>query len=438
MPKQQSTLDIEQTNTPFYLGGIQVNEASMEDWTNTLTTVGMNTVEVTVYGKQWYWNTDGFEFDEYAENEIAEIRAAKKKGLKVVLILRIQLQHWYEDNRFLWHGMIMPNNKDLESWFEKYTAFALQWAKICEAEGVDVFVIGSEMNALVSTMPIAEMPPLYEYYNNWWKLSLHEKRILKYKEILHEKDLWIPAFNGDRSKKDWLDDYVNAKVEALHTWGKMVTFADQSNGIELMNQRRKTIQQSWIQLIGTVRKVYQGQVTYAANYDNYQDVAFWEYLDFMAINAYFPLRKPTVDLPPKAELTTTFEKSWLEVFKTINEFKQQQQLMDKPLLFTELGYTNYINSTVESWSGNGFVLLGPVENEHLAIWKEQQKAPEERILAIKALKKITDTYPTDLQGILYWKLTTHDYLLKEEGFALHIASPPTDSLQVVLRGFVED
>ena len=64
-----------------------------------------------------------------------------------------------------------------------------------------------------------------------------------------------------------------------------------------MNERRKKIKKYWIELIQKVRAVYQGQLTYAANYDNYQEVDFWEHLDFIGINAYFPLREPSDKLP---------------------------------------------------------------------------------------------------------------------------------------------
>ena len=182
---EKETSFTQSDNTPFYLGGIHVNVYDMDNWLNTLQEIGMNTVEVTVYGKQWHWDTDSLTFDkdEEIEGQLIEIREAKKKGLKVVVVLRVQLQHWIEKNRFLWHGMILPKNDSLLlSWFEKYTEYNLKWAKICEQAGVDVMVIGSEMNALASTVPITSMPWLYDYYNSWLRMPFNEGRILKYKK----------------------------------------------------------------------------------------------------------------------------------------------------------------------------------------------------------------------------------------------------------------
>ena len=56
--------------------------------------------------------------------------------------------------------------------------------------------------------------------------------------------------------------------------------------------------QFWSNVIDSVRKVYQGKLTYAANWDDYDDVPFWSKLDYIGVNAYWPLAKtktPTID-----------------------------------------------------------------------------------------------------------------------------------------------
>jgi len=444
-PDDNSFLEEEQevttksSNDPFYLGGIHVNVIEMEHWLNTLKDVGMNTVEVTVYGRQWYWNTDYLTFDEDKEVEkrLVEIRTAKEKGLKVVVVLRVQLQHWAKENQALWHGMIMPKTDSLlHSWFERYTAYNLKWAKICEEEGVDVMVIGSEMNALSSTVELTSMPWLYGYYNSWFRMAFNERRIIKYKETLQDKNLWVQGYNINENGEYWLEDYVNSRVSAFQHWGEQVTFKNQENPLQRMNERRKLVKNSWIELIQEVREIYKGKLTYAANYDNYQEVDFWEHLDFIGINAYFPLREPTEEFPSNTEILSEFEENWRNVFKEINAFKKKQHLSNKPLLFTELGYTNYLNATVESWCGHGFTLLGWGLHEKLVVWEEQEKCLEERYLAVEALRKVTESYPTNLQGILYWKLTDYEGHLKEEPFGLYIQTPSKDPLQDALVKFM--
>jgi hypothetical protein len=53
----------------------------------------------------------------------------------------------------------------------------------------------------------------------------------------------------------------------------------------------------WQQLITQIRKIYTGKLTYASNWDEFTRVPFWQDLDFVGIDAYFPLsdkKTPTV------------------------------------------------------------------------------------------------------------------------------------------------
>ena len=150
---------------PFFLGGIQVNEADIEHWLDRLQAQGMNSVSVTDYAHQGDWDSENLWWDEENEGLMVELRAAKARGMRVVLILRVALDHAFERNAFLWHGMIMPDGESrLDEWFRRYRTFALRWAEIAEREGVDLLMIGSEMNALTSTSPLEEVPALEAYF----------------------------------------------------------------------------------------------------------------------------------------------------------------------------------------------------------------------------------------------------------------------------------
>lgn len=423
-------------NTPksivddFFLGGISINEKYMDDWTDTFHYVGMNTVEVTVYAKQWEWFWDRLYEDGEADGVVNEIRAAKAAGLKVVMVLRVQLQHWFPSNQFKWHGMIMPlTDGMLQSWFDKYEAYCLKWAEICEAEGVDILVLGSEMNALSSTVQLSEFPPLYEYYNDWSEQDDFEKRALKYESILKDKTIL--------NSEETLTDYLNRKIQSQYYWGQLVTYSECENRLELMNERRKKVKNRWIQLIQNTRKVFSKQLTYAANFDNYHEVDFWEHLDFIGINAYFPLRKATKGPLQEAVVKKEFRESWQRIFKDIQTFQFEKGISDRPILFTELGYTNYLDCTIESWQGAGFSIAGVGEDEKLIVWKDQSIFPQERTWAVESLYEVVRKENVPLAGILYWKLTTHDYLLKEEPFALHFHRDSEDGLQDALVRFLE-
>ncbi len=393
----------------------------------------MNSIEVTVYAKQGDWDSDNLWYDETDRGVLNEIKAAKKHGLKVALILRVALDHAFERNKFLWHGMILPgNNQLINNWFERYTRFTLKWAQIAREEGVDIFVIGSELNALSATIPIRAMPALIDYYSNPVKQNRVEKRVLKFEQQLKENHLWVRGFDNYQNPEQYIDDRIHAHLK----WARQVAFGMKSNCIKEMNLRRNLLRNHWIKLIKASRKVYKGQMSYAANFDSYMEVDWWKHLNFIGINAYFPLRDLETSMHTPERIEENMKTKWLEVFESIRAFKQKIHVTDKPVFFTELGYSYRENSTIEPWKGFGFSVVGKEGREKLIIWKEQSVNRQERTFAVNALHQAVKQSGFPLKGILYWKLTTHNYHIPVEPFVLHIAPEPTDNLQPALLQFV--
>ncbi len=97
----------------------------------------------------------------------------------------------------------------------------------------------------------------------------------------------------------------------------------------------------WEKLISEVRAIYSGKLTYAANwYKEFENVTFWDQLDYIGIQAYFPLVKnknPSVD-----EISNGWKKH-LPILKRIHE------KFNKKILFTEIGYKSMEESAIEPW-----------------------------------------------------------------------------------------
>jgi len=99
----------------------------------------------------------------------------------------------------------------------------------------------------------------------------------------------------------------------------------------------------WEELITEVRSVYSGQITYAANWDSYKNPKFWKRLDFIGIDAYFPLSDKKT--PSVQEL----EQAWIPI---ANDIKHTSKKEGKPIIFTEYGYRSVDYSALEPWEGN--------------------------------------------------------------------------------------
>ena len=417
-------LALRSTGPVFYLGGIQVNEPDHDAWVQALAESGMNTVAVTVYAKQGDWDSTNLWWEEEEPWVIAEARAARRRGLDVALVLRVALDHAFERNKFFWHGMIMPDSDDaLNEWFDRYSDYVLKWARIAEEEGIDVLAIGSELNSLTNTVSVDELPALEEYWSNEEKVERENARVLEHREAIEGKQIWVRGNEGYEGIEPYLDDRATAHAH----WAEEVSFLDATDPVARVNARRQLVAGRWIELIERVRKVYRGPLTYAANFDQFESVSFWNKLDLISINAYFPLRKR--DLPDTSvrSRTSLFKTRWTNILQTVDALRVRQGIPAHRVLFTELGYTRRANSTIEPWAANGFSVLSSPSGSRLMIWEEQPDEPSERAEAVRGLYEANLAMGGDfLAGILYWKLSTEPAHLEVEPFVLIIGDKAED------------
>ncbi len=410
----------------FHLGGIQVNEPDHGKWIQALKRERMNTIEVTVYARQGDWDSDQLTFEKENPGLESEVRAAKAEGLHVVLILRTALDHAYPKNKFLWHGMIMPRSEALlERWFEKYSAFVSHWARFAQEERIEVLGIASEMNSLTSTAPVDKIPELQDWYLDRLKQQKMKNSLLKHNERITERHLWVRGHQNYSTFENYLDDQQGAYEE----WARQTASFDEPDPVSRINERRRKLDRLWRNLIEQTRSIYHGRLTYAANFDQYHHVGFWDVLDVMGINAYFPLRKNILKGNAENLLKNELVQGWGNVFSSIDQFIEKKKLEHLPILFTELGYTRRKNCTIEPWADTGFSVIGPSSHQKLIIWQDQPEDEHERALAIQALYETTrHRNRNPLIGILYWKFSTLPSHQDIEPFVCILGRRPRDPL----------
>lgn len=99
----------------------------------------------------------------------------------------------------------------------------------------------------------------------------------------------------------------------------------------------------WRKLIQKVRNIYSGPLTYSANWDEYQKIPFWQLLDYIGVDTYFPVnRMETPDL--KKTL-----KNWQSIQKQMKKLSKRE---DKKILLTEFGYRNVAYAGKRPWTHN--------------------------------------------------------------------------------------
>jgi len=97
----------------------------------------------------------------------------------------------------------------------------------------------------------------------------------------------------------------------------------------------------WRELIKKIKNIYSGKLTYAANWDReYQDIPFWDQLDFIGIQAYFPM---------KIEGEASVEKLKKSVTPYVDTMARFAKAKQKQILFTEFGYRSIQQNFAEPW-----------------------------------------------------------------------------------------
>jgi len=114
-------------------------------------------------------------------------------------------------------------------------------------------------------------------------------------------------------------------------------------GTELENTTFSRWEKEWSDVIASVRGIYSGSLTYSANWTEYEEVPFWNELDLIGIDAYFPLS--AVNEPAQEELIN----AWEGIADNIEKWLKEKEL-NKGVIFTELGYVSSDGTNKQPWA----------------------------------------------------------------------------------------
>lgn len=182
-------------------------------------------------------------------------------------------------------------------------------------------------------------------------------------------------------------------------------------GVELASSSRSQ-RARWVALIDAARAAYSGPITYAANWNEAEQVVFWDKLDWIGVQFFAPL---TDQLDPSyAELEAGVERQ-------LRGYEALSVQHDKPVVFTEFGF-KAIRATALSpgtWP------------EHLP---DEAKRYDERsqALAYAAVLNVAAQKPW-LRGLYVWKWFT-DVDTDEEG-PLGFSPRRREAARVLSRAF---
>jgi hypothetical protein len=93
-------------------------------------------------------------------------------------------------------------------------------------------------------------------------------------------------------------------------------------------------------LISEIKIIYSGKLCYSASWNNYENISFWDELDYVGISAYFPL------CDDKTPETNTLIQHWQQYTNDLELFAHK---INKNILFTEFGYLSVDGCAGKSW-----------------------------------------------------------------------------------------
>lgn len=143
---------------------------------------------------------------------------------------------------------------------------------------------------------------------------------------------WRGSITLNGEPEDWFENYTAEILEAAslaeEAGAVRLIVGSELNGLERFDGE-------WRALIRRARERFSGTMTYSANWDRYERLAFWDALDEVAVSAYF--RMDTAD-----DATAR----WTSHLAHLRGFAQA---MERPLLLSEVGYPAHADAAKYPW-----------------------------------------------------------------------------------------
>ncbi len=201
-------------------------------------------------------------------------------------------------------------------------------------------------------------------------------------------DLSSGSWRGDIaciSESDWRDWFNSYRDFILH-YAKLA----QDNKVEMLCIGTELTSIAMIRedmwknvVIKPTREVYKGPLTYAANWNTeFRHINFWDALDYVGIDAYFPLSDDK-ERPSLEEI----KQGWQQWVKDLETF---QAKVNKPIIFPEVGYYSAKGTAIKPW-------------------EEPQRAEIDLQLQADCYEALLDTFWNKdwFYGVYWWKWGTN-------------------------------
>ncbi len=201
------------------------------------------------------------------------------------------------------------------------------------------------------------------------------------------------SFKDSKVRDAW---YVNYRSMITH-YGQLCREESASIlGIGLeYRELAKADPKEWRAVARAAREAFGGPITYSANWDDYDQVLWWDAVDVIGIGAYFEVLEdglPDQTFVNTATLTPPtlrqVEKGWEPIRAKL---RATSAAAGRPIWFTEVGFTTYADTNYYPWR-----------------WQAERKEDaSQQALAYRALIRTFVSEPW-WNGACFWRFYTRD------------------------------
>jgi hypothetical protein len=222
-------------------------------------------------------------------------------------------------------------------------------------------------------------------------------------KVLLKPQIWVQGgYPGDleissaEMRTQWFAQYLKF-VEHYAQLAKRVHADMFCIGVEF--QKLVQYESEWRKIIARTREIYPGPLVYAATQGpEFETIQFWDQLDYIGLNNYYPLPD---------DLSTT---AVLQKIETV------QKKFQKPVIFTEAGFASFQGSHREPWAE-----------------KRAPIAVADQARCYEAVLRAFYHKPW-FQGIYWWKIGTDGHGGIEDGSLTPWGKP---AMEVVARWYLQ-
>ncbi|MGA2171838.1 MAG: hypothetical protein ABSG82_02330 [Sedimentisphaerales bacterium] len=177
---------------------------------------------------------------------------------------------------------------------------------------------------------------------------------------------------------------------------------------------------SWRSVVSGVRALYSGPITYAANWGDETNITWWDAVDYIGIDAYYPLTNSKNPTPAQLQTAWTSQANSIQSWRNSNwPYKQ--------IMFTECGYASYDGTNITPYANPGSSSVLDINEQNDCY---------------KALLSVCRTYPW-WEGAFWWSWETSPSAggLTDKGYDLQNKPASTVTLKeyyITLVGDLDD